>query len=149
MITAEASGGGAVQVHYQGLQATTTALVQRAEGPLPLSFAGDVMPILTKYGCNGGSCHGALNGKNGFKLSLFGYEPDADYEMIVHKHDGRRLKLGDPEKSLLLMKPTFAVSHGGGKLLRTDSDDYKTLLTWIRNGAKLVPAEERRMVSLK
>src|SRR5437016_7525927 len=105
-----------------------------------------VNPLLFGHG---GTCHGALNGQNGFKLSLFGYEPDKDYEMIVHKHDGRRIDLSNPEKSLLLLKPTFQIKHGGGKLLRKDSPDYNTLLAWIRGGAKLVPENERRIVSLR
>lgn len=149
VITAEGNGGAVIQVNVEGLQAATTALVQRADGPMAFSFAGDVLPVLTKIGCNGGSCHGALNGQNGFKLSLFGYEPEADYEMIVHKHDGRRLNLAAPESSLFLAKPAFEVKHGGGKLLRKESADYQTLLEWVRNGAKMVPADERRMVALR
>ncbi len=148
-ITAHSNGGAPIEVSYEGLRASTTVLVQRAEAPLPLSFAGDILPVLTKYGCNSGSCHGALNGQNGFKLSLFGYEPENDYEMIVHKHDGRRLALSDPEKSLLLLKPTFQVTHGGGKRFAKDSPDYLTLLAWIRGGAQRVPAQERRMVALR
>jgi hypothetical protein len=132
MVTAHSNGGALIEATYGGLRASTTALVQRAEAPFPVSFAGDILPILTKYGCNGGSCHGALNGQNGFKLSLFGYEPENDYEMIVHKHDGRRLNLSDPEKSLLLLKPTFQVKHGGGKRFAKDSPDYASLLNWIR-----------------
>ena len=122
--------------------------MQRAEAPLPVSFAGDILPVLTKYDCNSRSCHGALNGQNGFKLSLFGYEPENDYEMIVHRHDGRRVSLSDPEKSLLLLKPTFQVKHAGGKRFPKESQDYVTLLNWIRNGARSVPAQERRMVAL-
>ena len=148
LVTAHSNGGALIEATYGGLRASTTALVQRAEAPLPASFAGDILPILTKYGCNGGSCHGALNGQNGFKLSLFGYEPENDYEMIVHKHDGRRLSLSDPEQSLLLLKPTLQVKHGGGKRFAKDSPDYATLLNWIRNGARSVPAQERRMVAL-
>jgi hypothetical protein len=149
LITAHAGGAARIHVTYKGLTATTTALVQRGEAPIPQSFNADVLPVLTKMGCNGGSCHGALNGQNGFKLSLFGYEPDKDCEMIVHKHDGRRVNLTDPEKSLLLLKPTFQVKHGGGKLLRKDSPDYHTLLAWIRGGAKLVPENERHIVSMR
>src|SRR5437762_1491808 len=148
LVTAESNGGAVLRVMYRGLSASTTALVQRAEGPPPPSFNADVMPVLTKIGCNSGSCHGALNGQNGFKLSLFGYEPKNDYEMIVHKQDGRRLSLSDPEKSLLLLKPTFQVKHGGGKRFPKDSPDYITLLNWIRNGANSVPEQERRMVAL-
>jgi hypothetical protein len=149
LITAHASGGAPIHVTYKNLSATTTALIQRGEAPIPQSFNADIMPVLTKMGCNGGSCHGALNGQNGFKLSLFGYEPDKDYEMIVHTHEGRRINSGDPEKSLLLLKPTFQVKHGGGKLLRKDSPDYNTLLAWIRAGAKLDPENERRIVSMR
>ena len=148
LVTAHANGGSRIEATFGGLRASSTALVQRAEAPVPVSFAGDILPILTKYGCNGGSCHGALNGQNGFKLSLFGYEPENDYDMIVHKHDGRRLSLSDPEKSLLLLKPTFQVKHGGGKRFAKDSQDYVTLLNWIRNGAQSVPSQERRMVAL-
>src|ERR1700722_5261039 len=72
LITAHANGGSLIAATYGALRASTTALVQRAEARLPVSFAGDILPILTKYGCNSGSCHGALNGQNGFKLSLFG-----------------------------------------------------------------------------
>src|ERR1051325_2374393 len=83
IITAESNGGAPITAKWEGLTATTTALVQRADNPLPPSFAANILPILTKYGCNGGSCHGALNGQNGFKVSLFGYEPAADYDMTV------------------------------------------------------------------
>jgi hypothetical protein len=98
VITAHANGGAPIHVTYRNLSATTTALIQRGEAPIPQSFNADIMPVLTKMGCNGGSCHGALNGQNGFKLSLFGYEPDKDYEMIVHKHDGRRINSADPKR---------------------------------------------------
>ncbi len=149
VIEAEANGGTRIRIRYLGLEASTTALVERAGAPLARSFAGDVLPVLTKIGCNGGGCHGALNGQSGFKLSLFGYEPDDDYEMIVHKHDGRRLDLTAPEKSLLLLKPTFQVSHGGGPVLRQGSTEYNMLLDWIRAGAKRNPGEERRLVALR
>src|ERR1700730_1317420 len=148
VVTAHSNGGSPIEATYGGLRTSTTALVQRADAPLPVSFAGDILPVLTKYGCNSGSCHGALNGQNGFKLSLFGYEPENDYEMIVRKHEGRRVSLSDPEKSLLLLKPTFQVKHGGGKRFSKESPDYVTLLNWIRNGAQSVPAQERRMVAL-
>ncbi len=149
VVQAGANGGAVIHAAFQGLDAATTALVQRAEKPPAPSFAADVLPVLTKIGCNGGSCHGALNGQNGFKLSLFGYEPDADYEMIVRKHDGRRLNLDDPEKSLLLLKPTFQVAHGGGQVLRQNSAEYRILLDWIRSGAQRSAADERRMTALR
>src|SRR5215469_10384788 len=85
-VTAESNGGALILATWLGLAASTTALVERADAPPPPSFNADVMPVLTKVGCNGGSCHGALNGQNGFKLSLFGDEPANDSELIVHKH---------------------------------------------------------------
>jgi len=149
VLRAESNGASVVRAVYADLEASTTALVQRAESPPPTSFAGDVLPVLTKIGCNGGNCHGALNGQNGFKLSLFGYEPGEDYEMIVRKHDGRRLNLAEPEKSLLVAKPTFQVAHAGGQVLRPGSADYTTLLEWIRAGARRDAAAERRMTGLR
>jgi len=76
LITAHASGGAPFTLPIKVSPPLPTALIQRGETPLAQSFNADVMPVLTKMGCNGGSCHGALNGQNGFKLSLFGYEPD-------------------------------------------------------------------------
>jgi hypothetical protein len=144
VITARGNGGARIHASYAGLNGVTTALVQRAEAPPPGSFSADIMPVLTKLGCNGGSCHGALNGQNGFKLSLFGYEPEADYEMIF-----KRVNLAAPARSLFLLKPTFEVKHGGGKLLRPGSAEYSTLLDWIAGGAKRIPAEERRIAALR
>ncbi len=149
VITAESNGGAVLRATYRGLSAATTALVQRADAPPPPSFNADVMPVLTKIGCNGGSCHGALNGQNGFKLSLFGYEPDQDYDMVVLKHDGRRVNVKDPEKSLILLKPTFQVPHGGGQVLKKDSPEYRALLTWLKDGAKRIPENEKRIVALR
>jgi hypothetical protein len=148
VVRAVADGGAPIAVSFDGRTAETVALVQRAGEPMVRSFAGDILPVLTKLGCNGGGCHGALNGQSGFKLSLFGYEPEPDYEMIVQKHDGRRINRAEPARSLLLEKPTFKVKHGGGKILREDSADYRALLDWIAAGAPRQDGE-RRMTSLR
>jgi hypothetical protein len=100
-----------------------------------VSFRHDVMPILSKAGCNGGGCHGALAGKGGFRMSLFGYNPEADHLAITREAQGRRVELAQPGLSLLLTKPTTTVRHKGGKRLETDSDDYRTLARWIAQGA--------------
>jgi len=100
-----------------------------------VSFRHDVMPILSKAGCNGGGCHGALAGKGGFRLSLFGYNPEADHLAITREAQGRRVELAQPGLSLLLTKPTTTVRHKGGKRMETDSDDYRTLARWIAQGA--------------
>src|SRR5687767_9983520 len=77
-------------------------------------FATRVVPALTKAGCNAGSCHGAALGRGGFRLSLLGYDPGADYDSLVREYEGRRVDLARPEKSLVLRKPTGELEHGGG-----------------------------------
>jgi hypothetical protein len=101
----------------------------------PVSFRLDVMPIFMKHGCNNGSCHGAARGKDGFLLSLFGYDPAGDYHRLTRAIVGRRVDLAVPEKSLLLEKATGAVPHTGNKLFDTNHDDYKTILSWLKAGA--------------
>jgi hypothetical protein len=102
----------------------------------PISFVNEVMPVLTKSGCNIGVCHAkAGNGQNGFQLSLLGYEPDEDIEHLTTESRGRRLSPGAPETSLLLLKATGKVPHGGGKRLDPDSADHSLLVEWIRQGA--------------
>ena len=149
IVHAKRNGASIIRVAYGGQQATTTALIQRADALPPVSFAAQILPILTKIGCNSGACHGAFHGQNGFKLSLFGYEPEADYNMIVRMHGSRRVNLLEPEQSLILLKPSFQIRHGGGQVLPKNSEDYSALLNWIRAGAPSNPATERRMISLR
>lgn len=107
---------------------------QAAETPRTLNFANDIMPILTKGGCNGGGCHGKASGQNGFKLSLLGFEPQEDYEHIVKEARGRRVFPAAPEQSLLLTKGAAQLPHGGGKKLDPKSEEYADLVRWIREG---------------
>ncbi len=148
VIQARMFGGAPIRATYAGAEGRTVALVQRARAELPVTFGGDVLPVLTRMGCNGGNCHGAMNGQNGFKLSLFGDHPNDDYRMIVEEDDGRRLDMANPVASLLLQKPTFQVSHGGGQVLDPASLEYRTLLRWIEEGARRDPALERRLTAL-
>lgn len=103
--------------------------------PLPASFPTEVLPILTKAGCNAGACHGAATGQGGFKLSLLGYDPEADHESITRELGGRRINAASPVESLLLRKPTRAVAHKGGKRLVPGSPDHERLAQWIAAGA--------------
>src|SRR5436190_17716960 len=100
----------------------------------PVSFVRDVMPILNKAGCTQGTCHGAAKGKNGFKLSLRGYDPQFDYEALLYDLSGRRFNRADPARSLMLAKPTQQVAHGGGLRFEIGSDYYKTIFNWISQG---------------
>jgi hypothetical protein len=101
----------------------------------PLTFVHDVAPVLTKAGCNAGACHAkAGNGQNGFRLSLFGYEPEEDYEHIVKEGHGRRIFPNAPEQSLLLLKASNATPHGGGNKLPQGSTGYRLIAEWISQG---------------
>ena len=111
------------------------------ESSRPVYFATDVVPILTKLGCNSGGCHGKSTGQNGFKLSLLGFEPDFDHGAIATEARGRRLFPAAPDRSLLLLKATSEMPHGGGRRLDRSSDDYRILLEWIAQGAT-PPAED-------
>lgn len=108
------------------------AVVARADPP---SFLNDVVPLLTRLGCNQGACHGKNAGQNGFRLSLRGYAPEWDYNWITREHHGRRLNSAVPEESVFLLKPLGVAAHEGGKLLHTSSREYQLLLDWIRAGA--------------
>src|SRR5579863_3617530 len=100
-----------------------------------VSFVKDVMPILNKVGCTAGTCHGAAKGKNGFKLSLRGYDPEFDYRALIHDLSGRRFNRTDPARSLMLLKPTMEIAHGGGLRFAVGSGYYNTILNWIAQGA--------------
>jgi hypothetical protein len=109
-----------------------SAVPLRADDAL---FRNQVQPILAKFGCSTGACHGAAAGKNGFKLSLRGYDDEGDWRAITKQAQGRRITPSDPGASLLLLKATNAVSHKGGKRFEVDSREYKVLAEWIAQGA--------------
>jgi len=122
-------------VKAAGLTASMPVEVKTAKRP-EIHFARDVMPILDRAGCNAGTCHGARAGKNGFALSLRGFDPAADYAALVHDLNGRRLDRVRPERSLMLQKPTAEVPHEGQKVLEVGSRHYRALLQWIREGTR-------------
>ncbi len=109
-----------------------TALSGRADS---LSFRNDVLPVLGKAGCANGACHAKAGGQNGFQLSVFAYDPSADYREIVRGARGRRIFPAAPEESLILLKATRSIDHEGGKRFEKDSDFYRLLHQWIGQGA--------------
>jgi hypothetical protein len=113
------------------------------------SFRHEVLPMLTRAGCNSGACHGALAGKGGLKLSLRGYDPEADYYVLTRQVLGRRLDLAQPHRSLLLLKPTMTVNHGGGLRIDPDSPEYRLLADWIASGAPGPKSEEAKLVRIE
>ena len=110
------------------------AQVSTSSPPRPVTFLRDVAPILNKVGCTAGACHGAAKGKNGFKLSLRGYDPRFDYDALLYDLAGRRFNRADPGRSLMLAKPSQEVAHGGGRRFAKESDYSKTLFNWIAQG---------------
>lgn len=132
------AGNGTVTISAAGKEATLAVKVLGA-GDLPVRFTRDVMPVLASVGCNAGTCHGAAKGKNGFKLSLRGYDAAYDYNALVNELQGRRVNRVDPTKSLMLLKPTGIVPHEGGHVLETSGRRYDTILQWIKEGAKYEP----------
>jgi hypothetical protein len=118
------------------LLACPSRAVEPVRPTRPISFVNDVVPVLTKAGCNTGVCHAkAGNGQNGFQFSLLGFEPQEDYEHLVKEGRGRRLFPAAPEQSLILLKASGQVPHGGGQRLDRSSEGYARLLSWIRQGA--------------
>ena len=119
----------------QALLFLALTLPAAAEDDRKLSFRHDVLPVLSKAGCNGGGCHGALAGKGGFRLSLNAYDPATDHYNITRENRGRRIEFAAPASSLFVTKPTAAVRHKGGKVLHESSEAYRILTRWIQQGA--------------
>jgi len=113
-----------------------------------ITFRNHVQPVLAKFGCSSGACHGAAAGQNGFRLSLRGYDDEGDYLSLTRQALGRRIIPSDPGRSLLLLKPTGAVPHKGGKKFEVDSLEYKILAEWIAAGAPGPGKEDPRIERL-
>ena len=142
-MTALADGKSSLTIRCNSDRLVVPVTVTAALEEPKLSFVKDVVPIFTMAGCAGSNCHGSIRGQNGFKLSLFGYEPDLDYQAIQARIDREH-----PEQSLLLRKPTFQMPHGGGVRFTTASLEYRSILEWIDGGATYDSAGSPRIASL-
>ena len=127
--------------------ATTALLIAASASSVgaaePVSFAREVVPILTKAGCNAGACHGTPTGKNGFRLSLRGYDPALDIHTLTREMGGRRIDRIAPDRSLILQKATARIAHEGGRRLDPDGDLYRLLRDWIAQGAPTIATDPR------
>jgi hypothetical protein len=130
-----ADGETNLNVSFGGRSAIVPVKVAGAGVEPPVSFRLDVMPVFMRAGCNTGSCHGAARGKDGFRLSLFGFDPEGDHFRLTREMTGRRVNLAVPADSTVLEKATGAVQHTGGKRFEPESDLYRTLSKWIEAGA--------------
>lgn len=135
LLRAGISGSASILVRIAERQTAVQVSVTSPSQAQSITFLNDVEPILTKLGCNSGGCHGKATGQNGFRLSLLGFEPEFDHAALLQEGRGRRVFVGSPDQSLLLVKAVGKVPHGGGKRLEPDSDDYRVLHDWIKQGA--------------
>jgi hypothetical protein len=144
-----ADGSTQLTVEHAGLKVTLPVTVKAAKSDPPLSFKLDVMPIFMKAGCNMGSCHGSARGKDGFHLSLFGYDPDGDYQRLTREISGRRINLAIPAESLLVQKALGQVPHTGGKRFAEGCEMHQTLLRWLTAGAPVDPGPVPKVVAVE
>ena len=126
---------------FQGQKVLIPVKISEPTAPRPVSFKLDVMPVFMKAGCNTGSCHGSARGQDRFMLSLFGYDPKGDHYRITREQGTRRINLAIPEESMLVEKAIGAVPHSGGKLFSKNSDHWKTLVNWLKDGAGKDPED--------
>ncbi len=149
VIHAEHDGATALKVRHSGHSETVIVRVFDATDARPVHFATDVMPILTKSGCNAGGCHGKASGQNGFKLSLLGFDANADFQSLVQEGRGRRMFPAQPDASLFLLKATGTTPHAGGKKLKKDTPDYNTIRRWISQGMPRGSDREPKLLSIR
>jgi hypothetical protein len=138
-----ADGAGALTCRVAGQTVAVPVTVSGQKAAPPVSFVRDVMPVLSKVGCNAGTCHGAAKGKNGFKLSLRGYDPLFDHQALTDELEGRRFNRAAPERSLMLLKPSGEAPHVGGVVMKSGDPYYEILKAWIAAGVKYDGAAPR------
>src|SRR5262249_58665978 len=127
----QTDGTTELKTEFGGRTLAIPVNVKDAKVDRPISFKLDVMPVFMKAGCNQGSCHGAARGKDGFRLSLFGYDPDGDHFRLTREVNGRRINLALPHESLIVEKATGKVTHTGGKRFDDKTQLYQTLIRWL------------------
>jgi hypothetical protein len=149
IVHAAGDGEAVITATHKTSEVTAKVRVERAKEAFVPSFRNHVIPMMTKIGCNSGGCHGALAGKGGMKLSLRGYAPSLDHFVITRQAQGRRVDKLEPARSLILLKPTRALPHGGGQKLEVGTPDYQLLADWIASGAPAPRDDDTRIQCLE
>ncbi len=121
LIVPRSEGKGELEVKYRNVTRRVPIEIRRLREPDPVSFDAEILPILTKARCNSGACHGKAEGQHGFKLSVFGFDPAADYDALIKESSQRRLSRGFPDRSLVVRKARNEVPHGGGRRIEPGS----------------------------
>src|SRR5262249_9441236 len=129
-----ADGQGELKFTVQGQSRSIPVTVSGLKDHIEVSFVRDVQPMLSRIGCNAGTCHGSAQGRNGFQLSLRGYDPVYDHRALIDDIGGRRFNRAAPERSLMLMKPSGVVAHVGGVLMQPGDPSYEMIRRWIAQG---------------
>jgi len=142
-------GDSQMAVEFGSLSKMIPIKIEQATADRDVSFKLDIMPIFMKSNCNTGSCHGAARGKDGFRLSLFGFDPAGDQFRIARELPGRRINLALPEESLLMTKSVGSVPHTGGKRFGTDSEYYATMLRWLKAGGNNDQGEVPKVLTVE
>lgn len=144
-----ADGKTEVIVEAAGHSAKVQVNVQGSRDPRVFHFENDIEPLLARFGCNSAGCHGNSGGQNGFKLSVFGFDPLADFNALVKEGRGRRVMPSAPDASLFLAKASGQVAHGGGIRIRPGSDEYELIRGWIAAGTPLGDPNVSRVVAVR
>jgi hypothetical protein len=143
------NGSATITVTAAGQSVKVPVTVERFDEPHVWSFRNQVQSVLSKASCNMGACHGAVAGKNGFKLSLRGYDPETDFNTLTRQARGRRIVPHDPGRSLVLTKPTGAIPHKGGLRFTEDSLEYRVIAEWIAQGQPGPKPDDARIARLE
>jgi hypothetical protein len=149
ILRAVADGVTEVEVEANGQKRLVRVEVAESAKPRSLHFENDIEPILSRFGCNSAGCHGAADGQNGFKLSVFGFDPAADLAALTKESRGRRVVQSAPDASLLLAKASGRIAHGGGVRIPRGTAEYDTLREWIAAGTPLGDPKAPRIVSIR
>jgi hypothetical protein len=149
VVRAVADGSATIQIELSERSLSVPVTIEGTAAPRAYHFENDIVPLFSRFGCNASGCHGKAEGQNGFKLSVFGFDPAADLAALTKEGRGRRIFAAAPEHSLLLMKASGRVAHGGGVRIPQGSAEYETIRGWIAGGALLGDAKAPRVGSIR
>lgn len=148
-IRAVRDGSATITIQAGGRTLTVPVTVKDSAAPRKFNFENDIVPVLSRHGCNSSGCHGKAEGQNGFKLSVFGSDPPADYTALVKEARGRRVFVPAPDQSLLLRKVSGRVAHGGGVRIPPDSTEYEALRAWIAAGVPIGSNADPKVTAIR
>jgi hypothetical protein len=147
-VTPHRDGRTEILVKFEGKTIQVPVDVQGISAGRQVDFATEIVPLLSRHGCNSGGCHGKQGGQNGFQLSLFGFDQAYDHDALVKQARGRRILPTAPDQSILLLKVTGEMPHGGGQRMVRDNEAYQLMRQWIENGAPPASPDAAKVVKL-